>query len=311
MRVRSGPTEAAAIAQPEQFARCNDIDICYQTFGDATAEPLLLIMGLGGQMITWPDGLCQLLAESGFFVIRFDNRDCGRSTHLDWLGTPSLWRVLSRRVPPPYTLETMADDAIGLLEHLELESAHIVGASLGGMVAQTLVLQHPARVRSLVSIMSSTGSRIWGQTSPTLLPLLLSGLSADREKTLSTLEKALALAGSTAYDTDPAWTKHMLESSFDRGFSRSGFRRQLTAALSASDRTRSLARVTQPTLVIHGSVDRLVSPTGGRATARAIPNAHLLELAGMGHDLPAELWPAFTTGIRMNADRAGTRAVER
>lgn len=294
----------------EQFARCNGVDLCYQTFGDGTGEPLLLIMGLGGQMITWPDGLCELLAKSGFYVIRFDNRDCGRSTHLEWLGTPRLRRVLARLEPPPYTLETMADDAISLLNHLQLPSAHILGASLGGMVAQTLVLKEPDRVRSLVSMMSSTGSWFRGQASLALLPLLLSGLTDDRRRTVDTLERALAIAGSTSYATDAAWTRQMLESSFDRGFTQSGFRRQLTAGLTAPNRARSLARVTKPTLVIHGTADRLVAVSGGRATARAVPTAHLLELAGMGHDLPAALWPVIVTGIRMNSERSQSEAVK-
>lgn len=305
------PGATSSSERPELFAACNGLDICYQTFGEAEADPLLLIMGLGGQMITWPDEFCQMLAETGFYVVRFDNRDCGRSTHLDRLGVPSLGKVLSKRVPPAYTLDNMADDVVGLLDHLELRSAHVVGASLGGMVAQTLALKEPGRVRSLTSVMSSTGSRFRGQASLALLPRLLSTISDDRATAMSALKSALDAARSPSYAPDREWTHQMLELTFDRGFSSDGLRRQLAAALSAPNRTRALARITQPTLVVHGAADRLISVSGGRATARAIPSAYLLELAGMGHDLPRDLWHVIVTSIRVNAERVRSGAVER
>lgn len=293
----------------EKLARCNGLEICFEEFGNRTHETLLLVMGLGLPMIAWHDELCEALAASGpFHVVRFDNRDCGRSTHLDSIDTPTLAQVLLRRAAPSYTLEDMAADALGLLDHLGVGSAHVVGASLGGMIAQTLALKRPDRVRSLVSLMSTTGSRRHGQVAPRLLPALLRELLRDRTGYVTHFADVLESAGSRSFAPDPSWLRRMLIAAYDRGFSRDGYRRQLIAGLSAPSRLRGLSALTVPTLVIHGTDDRAVAVSGGRATARAVPGAHLLEIGGMGHDLPRELWPVIVNAVAANARRSRTPA---
>ena len=294
----------------EQFCTTAGIELCYETLGDPNDPALLLIMGLGFQMIAWPQELCEGLAARGFHVIRFDNRDSGRSTHLTASPPPTRRELLTRHIRrPAYTLADMAGDAAGLLDHLDIKRAHVVGASMGGMIAQTLAAQSPERVSSLVSIMSNTGSRLNGQPSLRLWPYLLAPQPADRERYIQHGVELLALAGSPGYDTDEAELREMLVLTFDRGTSPAAYARQLGAITASGNRTPALRQVTAPTLVIHGLADRIVSPSGGRATARAIPNANLMLLAGMGHDLPRALWPLFTDAIARNAERAERLAV--
>ena len=294
-------------ASPEQTAHvAPDIDLCFQTFGDPAAEPLLLVMGLGGPMTWWRPELCRKLADTGFFVIRYDNRDTGRSSRVRA-------RVSRRTVvesffgrggPPPYTLDDLAADGVGLLDHLGLDSAHVVGMSMGGMIVQTMALLHPTRVRSLTSIMSTTGRRSVGWQDPRLLPLLLARSEATREAYIASSTRFWRIIGSPGYPEPVEAVEERAGETFDRGVSASGVARQMIAVLRQPDRSSRLGSVTVPTLVIHGLADKMVHVSGGRATAKAIPGAELVLVPGMGHDVPADLYDLFVDAIRGVADRA-------
>ena len=290
----------------EQFADVGDVTLCYETFGDPADEPLLLVMGLGTQMIAWHEDFCALLAERGFHVIRFDNRDVGRSTHFEDVPPPGL-RTLALRSPvgAAYTLSDMAGDAAGLLDALDAAPAHVVGASMGGMIAQTVAAQHPGHVRSLVSIMSATGSRWTGQPAFRVLPVLLRRPPRGREAFIDNVVRTFGIVGSPGFERDEADLREMAGRSYDRGGDPRGVGRQLHAILASGNRTPDLARIEAPTLVVHGTKDRLVAPSGGRATARAISGARMLTIDGMGHDLPRGAWPQIADGIVDNARRAG------
>ncbi|MGZ4321129.1 MAG: alpha/beta fold hydrolase [Solirubrobacteraceae bacterium] len=286
----------------EQFARVGEIDLCYETFGDPGAPPMLLVMGLGGQMVLWDDRFCDTLAERGFFVIRFDNRDVGRSTILRELGVPSRTQLFLRdRRGAKYSLDDMAGDAAGVMRRLDIAAAHVVGVSMGGMIAQLLAIQHPRRVRSLVSIMSTTGNRRVGQAHPRLWPRMVRRPRRDREGYIRDFIETYQTIGSTRYPPDPERMRGRAERCFDRGLHPSGAARQLAAVITAYDRTPFLRELNVATTVIHGSADPLVRPSGGRATARAIPGARLLMLEGMGHDMPPELWPEIIDAVCENA----------
>ncbi|MFV8230010.1 alpha/beta fold hydrolase [Mycolicibacterium peregrinum] len=293
------------MSSEEQFCTApNGIRLCYQTFGDSPADPVVLITGLGAQMMTWEDGFCCDLVDEGFFVVRLDNRDTGHSTILDDRPAPNLRELVLRRIPnPAYTLEDMADDVVALLDHLGFASAHIVGASLGGMIAQTLTIRSPQRVRTLVSIMSNTGSLRSGQMAPALFPYIMRKTPHERDKYVAATAGLLAEVGSKAYPTDIADLTALAELQFDRGFSADGVSRQLGAAMVSGNRTKALRSVKVPTAVIHGRDDRLIYPSGGRATAAAIPSATLLEIAGMAHGLPRQLWPQIVGALTFNARR--------
>ena len=283
------------------------VTLCYETFGDPSDPPLLLVMGLGMQMVGWQEDFCEELAGRGFHVVRFDNRDAGRSTHFPG-HTPSVAQLLRRRFPrTQYKLTDMAEDAAGLLRELELAPAHVVGASMGGMIAQTLAARHPESVRSLVSIMSNTGSRFSGQPVLSLYRPLLTPAPSEREAFLAHVERLFTLIGSPGRaDVEDLRTTAAL--SYDRGRDPAATARQLAAILASGNRTRELRRIKAPTLVIHGSADRLVRPSGGQATSRAIPGARLLRIEGMGHDLPRAFWPQIMDAIAENA-RLAERAV--
>ncbi|MEP6667390.1 MAG: alpha/beta hydrolase [Nocardioidaceae bacterium] len=291
----------------EETARLsNGIELCYDTFGDPDDPALLLIMGLAGPLTWWNPDLCKMLAKRGFFVIRFDNRDVGRSTKLRGQGgrRADVFRgFVRRKIPPPYTLSDMAADAIGLLDHLEIKQAHVTGVSMGGMIAQTLALEHPDRVLSLVSIMATTGRRSVGWQDPRLLPRLLGRGRDSRARFIDESAKTWAAIGSPGYPTPPAQVRERAGETFDRGISASGVVRQMQAVVAQPDRSRALRNLTIPTLVIHGLADRLVHVSGGRATAHAIAGAELLLIPGMGHDLPEPLWPTFADGIERTARR--------
>jgi pimeloyl-ACP methyl ester carboxylesterase len=282
------------------------VELCYQTFGDPTDEPLLLIMGLGGPMIWWDADFCELLAARDFFVIRFDNRDTGRSSRQRGRVTRlSLVRAFAgRRVTPPYTLGDMATDAVGLLDHLGIEAAHVVGISMGGMIAQTMAVEHTSRVRSLTSIMSTTGKRTVGWQDPKLLPALLAPRSTERDAYVAGSEKFWRMIGSPGYPEDPLHTRTKAANTFDRGLNGPGVLRQMMAILTQPNRAPALRSLRIPALVIHGLKDRMVHASGGRATSAAIPGAELLLVDGMGHDLPRDLWPTFVDAIRRTASRA-------
>jgi pimeloyl-ACP methyl ester carboxylesterase len=288
----------------EQFCTVGDVDLCYESFGDPSDEAMLLVMGLGTQMLGWHEDFCEALAGRGFHVIRFDNRDIGRSARMD--GPPPTPIQLLRRDKraAAYTLEDMAGDAVGLLDHLEIGRAHVVGASMGGMIAQTVTVRHEERVLSLVSMMSNTGARWSGQPSLRLYPMLLQRLPRDREGYVRHVAHLFDLIGSPGFPRDGEETRRMAERSYSRGLNPAGTSRQLAAIVASGDRTPLLRRITVPTLVIHGTRDLLVAPSGGRATARAIPGARLLTIEGMGHDLPRPAWPTMLDAIEENAARA-------
>ncbi|WP_370248931.1 alpha/beta fold hydrolase [Nocardioides sp.] len=307
---RSRPTASSAEPAPvvvseELFAPLSGgMDLCYQTFGSPDDEPLLLVMGLGGPMTWWDPAFCEALARAGFFVIRYDNRDTGRSSRARGRVTRSalVRAFVGAPIRAPYSISDLAADAVGLLDHLGIESAHVAGISMGGMISQTLAVEHPTRVRSLGSIMSSTGRRSVGWQHPKLFPTLLNG-RAGRDGYIRGSVRTWQLIGSPAYPMTREELERRAGETYDRGVSLSGVGRQMLAVLTQPDRTPRLRSVTVPTVVIHGLADPMVHVSGGRATSAAIPGADLLLIDGMGHDLPAALWPSFVTALRRNADR--------
>jgi pimeloyl-ACP methyl ester carboxylesterase len=291
----------------ELFAPVNGgIELCYQTFGDPDAEPLVLVMGLGGPMTWWDSDFCEQLARAGFYVVRFDNRDIGRSSRAQGRVTrATLVRAFAGgRVRAPYTLDDMAADTFGLMDHLGFDDAHLVGASMGGMIVQTMAILEPRRVRSLTSIMSTTGKRTVGWQSPSLLPTLISPRNS-REDYVKGSAAVWRIIGSPAYPVDEAEGRQRAEETYDRGVPRSGVLRQMVAVLKQPNRGVRLHSLRVPTLVIHGLADKMVHVSGGRATAAAIPGSELLLIDGMGHDLPPALTETFVGAIRRVADRAG------
>ncbi|HEX6666886.1 MAG TPA: alpha/beta hydrolase [Solirubrobacterales bacterium] len=289
----------------EQIAPVNGIELCCQEMGDPDGEPLLLVMGLATQMIAWNEEFCSLLVDRGFRVVRFDNRDIGHSTKFSEAGVPSRFDMLSgRRATAPYLLKDMARDTVGLMDHLGIDSAHIAGASMGGMIVQTTAIEHPERVRSLVSIMSTTGSRWTGLPSLKAFGVLLGSPPLSRDQVVSRAIKTFKVIGSPGFPFEEDHIRELAGRSYDRGHDPAGVARQLHAIIASGDRTRALRNVTAPALVIHGSSDHLVRPAGGRATAHAIPGARLKMIDGMGHDLPRQLWPTFVDEIAANAARA-------
>jgi pimeloyl-ACP methyl ester carboxylesterase len=285
------------------------IRLCYETFGAPEDPPMLLIMGLGTQMIGWPDEFCEELSGRGFYVVRFDNRDSGRSTHVNGR-PPTFGQLLRRRIRPVlYTLSDLAGDAASLLRELGLAPAHVVGASMGGMIAQTLAAQHPSDVRSLVSIMSNTGSRWRGQPALGVYRYLLRRAPDDRDGFVEHMTKVFAAIGSPGSERDLERVRDMAALSYDRSHDPAAAGRQLGAIVASGDRTAELRRITAPTLVIHGTRDRLVRPSGGKATARAIPGARLMLVDDMGHDLPEAAWPQLIGAIADHA-RSADRAPE-
>jgi pimeloyl-ACP methyl ester carboxylesterase len=315
-RIRSrrptAPSEDAAVAESAELLApvSNGVELCYQTYGDPEAEPLLLVMGLGGPMTWWDAELCRLLAESGFYVIRYDNRDTGRSSR----GTGRVSRAmlvkafLGRPVRPPYTLADLAEDGFGLLDHLGIESAHVVGVSMGGMIAQTMAVQHQDRVRSLVSIMSTTGRRTVGWLDPRLVPMMLGRRGSTLEDYLEASVIGAAAIGSPAYPEDEESSRARAQVTWDRGINPAGVMRHMMAVLTQPNRGRALRSLRIPATVIHGLEDRMVHVSGGRATAQAIPGARLLLIPGMGHDLPPALFETFRDAIRDTADRARVKS---
>jgi pimeloyl-ACP methyl ester carboxylesterase len=284
------------------------ITLCHESFGDPADPPILLIMGLATQMIGWHEDFCEGLAERGFHVTRFDNRDIGRSTHMDF-PPPTPGQMLSRRLRrEQYELGDMGEDAAGLLRALDLAPAHIVGASMGGMIGQTLSAHHPELVRSLVSIMSNTGNRWRGQPSPSVYKYLLRRPPTNREAYVERAAEIFGIVGSQGLHSEED-IRTLASRSFDRGYDARGGGRQLGAIIKSGDRTKTLRRIKVPTLVIHGTKDKLVRPSGGRATAKAIPGARLMTIEGMGHDLPRPLWPKLIDAIATHCRAAdGERA---
>jgi pimeloyl-ACP methyl ester carboxylesterase len=289
----------------ELTAPANGIEIAYEAFGDPADPTVLLIMGLGVQMLGWDAEFCELLAGRGLCAVRFDNRDVGRSTKIEGGRRPDLMAAaMGDTSSASYTLDEMADDCAGLLDHLGVEAAHVVGASQGGMIAQTLAIRRPGRVLSLASIMSSTGNRGVGQPHPEALPALLTRPPADRDGYAEFVVRAWRVIGSPGFAADEEKLMERARASFDRGYYPEGTARQLVAVLASGDRTEALGGLDVPAVVIHGTDDALIDASGGKATAAAIPGAELELIEGMGHDLPRELWPRFVDLIVANAERA-------
>lgn len=288
----------------------NGIEIAYEEFGDPRATPLLLIMGLGAQMILWHEDFCGALAGRGYRVIRFDNRDVGESTWLDQLGVPDVMRIMgavAMRQPiddAPYLLRDMAADAAGLLDALDIRRAHVVGASMGGMIAQSLAIAHPERVRSLTSIMSSTGNPELPPPRPEAMGVLLTPPPTDREGAIERGVTVFRTIGSPGFPFEEDEVRRLAARAYDRGINPAGVARQLVAILASGSRVAALGGLRLPALVIHGVDDPLVPFPAGEDTARAIPGATLLAIDGMGHDMPRPVWPRMIDAIATLAARA-------
>jgi pimeloyl-ACP methyl ester carboxylesterase len=303
------PSDAYAdvARSPELFAPVSSgMELCYQTFGDPTDEPMLLVMGLATQMTFWDQAFCSMLARNGYFVIRFDNRDVGRSSRGRGRVTRGMLvrAFAGGRVRSPYSLRDLADDAFGLLDHLGLESAHLVGVSMGGMIVQTMAIEKPGRVRSLTSIMSTTGKRTVGWQHPRLMPAMLRPIRPGRAAYADASVSLWHLIGSPGFAHDDERTRELAGEAYDRGVSSSGALRQMMAILTQPNRSPALHGLKMPTLVVHGLNDRMVHVSGGRATAAAIPGAELLLVDGMGHDLPPELYETLVDAIVRTARRS-------
>jgi pimeloyl-ACP methyl ester carboxylesterase len=299
--------------QPPQTMHANGIDICYEIFGDANAEPLLLIMGLGAQMVLWDDDFCQQLAARGFRVIRFDNRDIGQSAKLHGGKRLTPLELLKLRflhipVAAPYRLLDMAKDTVGLMDGLGIKSAHLVGASMGGMIAQEIALSFPQRVRSLTSIMSTTGNPRLPPPTRQASAMLMAPPPATKAEYIERFAQTWKLLRVGSFPEDEARDRARAELCFARGLNPAGVGRQLRAILASGSRKPRLHAVKAPTLVIHGTIDPLVRPEGGKDTAASIPGARLLMIEGMGHALPIPIWPQIIDAIDTHAHGAAAKA---
>ncbi len=299
--------------QPPQIAHANGIEICYEIFGDAGAEPMLLIMGLGAQMIQWDDDFCRQLAGRGFRVIRFDNRDIGKSSKLTGGKRLTAFELLKLKflkipVAAPYGLRDMAQDVVGLMDALGIQSAHLVGASMGGMIAQEIAISFPPRTRSLTSIMSTTGNPKVPPPTPEATAILMAPPPNTKEEYFERFAQTWKVLRAGSFPQDEALDRARAERTFERGLNPAGVGRQLRAILASGSRNARLASVTTPTLVIHGTVDPLVHPAGGKDTAASIPGAKLLMIERMGHALPIPMWPQIIDAIDKHAHGAVAKA---
>ena len=281
----------------------NGIAVEYEAVGNPSDPALLLVIGLGAQLIEWQEDFVHQIAGHGFYVIRFDNRDAGESSWLDELPVHDVATLLAGTSEAPYSLADMGDDAAALLDALGVEAAHVVGASMGSMIAQRLVIDHPDKVLSLTSLMSTTGDPDVGQLNETTAAALSGPPATDRESAITAAIAAYRVLGSPGFPVSDEELRARAEATYDRGFHPAGTARQLAAVLTASDRTEALHKVAVPTTVIHGEADPLVDISGGRATAAAIPDADLLTIPGMGHDCPRGAWPQIIDAIVRNTRR--------
>ncbi len=284
-------------------AHVNGIDIEYLTEGQADDPALLLVMGLGAQLTAWPQGFVDILCDRGFYVISFDNRDCGRSTKFD--GTPDFAALFDGDgSSAPYRVEDMADDAAGLLRDLGVTRTHVVGASMGGMITQALVINHPELLASACSIMSTTGDRSVGAPTGEAMGALLRPPATSREEFIDASVEGSKVIGSPGYPTDETVLRERAGAAYDRSYRPEGTGRQLGAILASPDRTEGLRGVRMPILVVHGEDDPLVTISGGRATAAAVAGSRLMTIPGMGHDLPEALWDPVSEAIVANTELA-------
>ncbi|HEY7324791.1 MAG TPA: alpha/beta hydrolase [Streptosporangiaceae bacterium] len=285
-------------------ASSGDLTIYYETEGDPGGLPLLLVVGLGAQLTWWPAGFRSALADRGFFVICYDNRDAGKSTWLDDAGPADLMAVLGGAIPPPYLLSDLAADGIAVLDALGLPSAHVLGVSMGGMIAQGLATGWPERVRSLTSVMSTTGDPAVGQPRPDITEMLLSPRPPDKA---AAVEQSVSMAraiSSPAFGFDEEQARVRMSADYDRGNHPDGAGRQIAAILMSGDRTAALRELSMPVLVIHGDADPMIDISGGRATAEAIPGSRLWVIPGLGHDLPAALFGELADAVAVLAKQA-------
>ncbi|GAA3696932.1 alpha/beta hydrolase [Microlunatus aurantiacus] len=280
-----------------QRVRVGAVELAATTTGDPADPPVLLVAGLGAQLISWDDGFCRALADRGLYVVRFDNRDAGLSTHLG-----------ESPAEPAYALSDLAGDAAGLVDELGLGSVHVVGASMGGMIAQLVAIEHPDRVRSLTSIMSTTGDPTVGEASQAAIAALTAPPALTREAVLDGAVVANRIMGSPDHPMAADEVRARAGRAFDRAYDPVGFGRQLQACLTTPDRTEALCRLDLPTLVIHGAADTLIGVSGGRATAAAVPGAELLVLDGVGHEVPEGVWPLVVDRIAALVARAEERS---
>jgi pimeloyl-ACP methyl ester carboxylesterase len=295
LTARSIPNTMAAMPS----AKANGIDIAYETTGDPTDPTLLLVCGLGSQLINFDPELCELFVARGLHVVRFDNRDVGQSTHIDArvdVRGAMRARAAGEPVDAPYTLSDMAADAVGLLDHLGVDRAHVFGTSMGGMIGQTIAVEHPARVRTLVSVMSTTGELDVGGSTPEAGRALLAPPARTREEYQEAAVRNAGIFGSPGL-FDPERLRARADVAWDRGYDAFGVARQLVAVSASGSRAAGLAALDVPTLVIHGTEDTLIQPSGGRRTAELIPGAELLVVDGMGHDLAPPLWPRIVDAV--------------
>ena len=295
--------------QPPQIAHANGIDLCYEIFGDADAEPMLLIMGLGAQMIHWDDDFCGQMAGRGFRVIRFDNRDVGQSSKMSGgarLTPIELFKLRFLKIPvaAPYKLSDMAQDTVALMDELKISSAHIVGASMGGMIAQEIAIHFPERVRSLVSIMSTSGNPRIPPPTREATAVLMAPPVTTRDEYIARYALTWKVLRAGSFPEDEALDRGRAERTFERGLNPAGAGRQLRAILASGSRKERLRAVKAPTLVIHGTVDPLVHPDGGKDTAASIPGARLMMVEAMGHALPVTMWPPIIDAIDQHAHAA-------
>jgi len=288
----------------EERAHVGPVELVYETIGDPSDPALLLVMGLGMQLIHWDRELCELLAERGFHVIRFDNRDAGLSTKIRG-PVPNMMRLMAGMpVKVPYLLTDMAADTFGLLDHLGIERAHLAGTSMGGMIAQTMAIEAPERVLSLASMLSSTGDRRLGTPKLRVWSVLMRRAPQDRDSYIAYFARVFRMIGSPAYRPDEEHVRELAAATYDRSHYPPGTGRQLGAIMASGSRAPALKELEVPTVVIHGESDPLIPLRAGVATARAIPGAELITIPGMGHDLPRELWPTFVDAIARNTERA-------
>jgi len=290
----------------EQFAQGGEIELCYETFGNPDDTPILLIMGLSTQMLGWSEDFCERLSSRGYFVIRYDNRDTGRSTKLRQhkVGKLDLVRAFAGRGKPPYGIGNLAEDAFGVLDHLGVERVHLVGVSMGGMIVQTMAIARPERAMSMTSIMSTTGNRRVGWQHPRILPTLLSSAGSTRDSYVERSLRTSAILGSPAFPGDEELARARAYETYDRGWTASGVTRHMLAVLAQPDRTKDLAKLDLPVTVIHGLNDPLVHRSGGKAVANAVPGAEHIEIAGLGHDLPVQLYDTYVDAIVRTAQRS-------
>jgi len=292
--------------------KVNGIQIEYDTFGNSSSPPLLLIIGVGCQMIFWDEELCERLAAKDLYVIRFDNRDVGLSTKLEEAGVPDIMAALGaliqgETIQTPYTLDDMADDAVGLLDALGIEKAHICGTSMGGMIAQTVAIRHPSRVLSLIPIYGSTGNPELPRPKPEALDFFITPPPEEREAFIEHMVKGLQMLAGPGFPFDEEWHRNLAAQSYDRAFYPQGMARQLVAIWAHGNRKPALASVTAPTLVIHGSDDPIIPVEAGKDTAEAIAGANLLIIEGMGHDFPhSGAWPQIIDAIAEHTHKVST-----